>query len=374
MRPIEIALVNNTNKPSVEERIGQAVSAFNIQVSKHLRRCWTHVPEAIVRELKPDPRAREGFDPDQHTPPGVWPVILTDGLPGGVGGFHHTQHHQPYAEVAVTDDSGEWTIAASHEILEMLVDPSGHKLVAAPAISCTGRKINDTPGEVEYLLEICDPCEAKTFAYKVENTWVSDFVTPAYFACRPGSDTHYSFRHNIGAPRRILPGGYITWFHPQSRNFQQILWLEKNQDMIFNDRIDRGASAGDANLRAFIDRTTRDSHQIHRFGGQVRRLRDPQMLPPGDDGIGFGKLDRDHWVTYHKDGVIERAIYDDKSKTLQSSCMEIVRAHEPIYRPKDPTGQTCHKVTNKSCYPTTPTPIIPFDKDLIDPANRQMSG
>ena len=365
MKPIMIGLVDATNKESVHKKISSAVTALNIQITKHLRKCWPVVPEATVFKLT----AKQDFDANKDAPPGVWPVILTDNISGGFGGFHLTGHYQPYAVVAVRDESDDWTIAASHEILEMLVDPSGHRLVPGRAITCNGRKIEDADDEFEYIFEICDPCEAKSCAYKINDTWVSDFVTPDYYACMPAPNARYSFRHNIGAPRRILPGGYITWVEPKTRHIQQIVWLKKEEDMKFVERL--GAAMGQAspNLRKFVDEATRNTHRIHEHCGSVRKLhRNRTELPLGDDGIGFGDLDKDHWVTYHQDGVIERKIYDKRSGNLLSSCMETVRAHEPIFRPRDPTGWTHHKVTNKSC-----DPIIPFDKDLIDPANLKLS-
>jgi hypothetical protein len=366
MKPIMIGLVDVTSKAIVREKINAAVMALNIQVTKHLRKCWTSVPEATVFELK----AAQKFDAKTNAPPGIWPVILTDKLAGGYGGFHLTNHYQPYAEVSVADDSDDWTIAASHEILEMLVDPSGHRLVPGRGITCAGRKIEDAEGESEYVFEICDPCEAKSYAYKIGDTWVSDFATPDYYACTPVPNARYSFRHNIGAPRRILPGGYITWVEPGTRRIQQIVWLNKAQDMKFVDQLGLATQVGSANLREFVDKETRKTHRIHEHCGSVRKLhRGRTDLPLGDVGIGFGDLDKDHWVTYHQDGVIERKIYEKGSDKLLSSCMETVRAHEPIFRPRDPTGKTHHKVTNKSC-----DPIIPFDKDLIDDESLKLSS
>jgi hypothetical protein len=63
----------------------------------------------------------------------------------------------------------------------MLVDPSSQRLQPAQAIKCDGHRIEDDAGQFEYLLEICDPCEAKTFAYKIDGTWVSHFVTPDFY-------------------------------------------------------------------------------------------------------------------------------------------------------------------------------------------------
>ena len=34
---------------------------------------------------------------------------------------------------------------------------------------------------MQYLVQVCDPCEVATFGYCVNNVTVSDFVTPDYY-------------------------------------------------------------------------------------------------------------------------------------------------------------------------------------------------
>ena len=60
----------------------------------------------------------------------------------------------------------------SHEVLEMIADPYGNRLVAAA-------HPRDPAQRVKYLLEVCDPCQAVW--YPVNGVPVSDFYTPRYF-------------------------------------------------------------------------------------------------------------------------------------------------------------------------------------------------
>jgi hypothetical protein len=59
-------------------------------------------------------------------------------LPPDEGGFHLDKKNQPYAEVIGTPDSNDWTLDASHEIVEMLVDPMGNRLQSSQAIEISG--------------------------------------------------------------------------------------------------------------------------------------------------------------------------------------------------------------------------------------------
>jgi len=374
MRLVQIGLVNKTakggdNDKRVSETIDSAIVALNIQITKHLRKCWNAVPEAVVRRVDP-----------KDNPKGVWLVELVDELKGGEGGFHSTDHFQPFAGVDASDP--EWTIAASHEVLEMLVDPSGQRLQPAQAIKCDGHKIEDDAGEFVYLLEVCDPCEAKTFAYKIDSTWVSDFVTPDFYSCMGVPDARYSFRHNIAKPRNLLPGGYITWVETkndkdQTKIIQQIIWHDEKQGM---QQINRGpisdlppgnGALGRANLRSYIDAETRSSHPQRHRGNVVSRLYKERTPLHLNTVLGRTPLDKPHWVTYHQDCVLERKIYKNPGdKNPVATCIEFAKAHEPIFRPKDPHNAE-HVVTNISCTPCPGSPpIVPFDKDLIGPEER----
>jgi hypothetical protein len=156
-------------------------------------------------------------------------VKLVASLPPGEGGFHTTtSHHQPYAKVIATPDNDDWTVDASHEIVEMLVDPAGNRLQTSKSIELVEGQIKDGPGTFEYLVEACDPCEADNFAYEIDSVAVSDFITPHFYDPTAIAGTRYSFTGAIKAPRQILPGGYISWVDPTSNEVQQLLFVDPN--------------------------------------------------------------------------------------------------------------------------------------------------
>ena len=151
MSLIQIGLVDTTGKINVD--LMQAVAAaLNVQVTRDLPQFWPI--QATVRYLADATKV----------PVGVWPVQLVKHLPPGEGGFHMNKHNQPYSKVIASPDSDEWTIDASHETLEMLVDPYGNRLHSSQSIEIVGGKIKDGTGEFEYLVEACDPCEADNYA------------------------------------------------------------------------------------------------------------------------------------------------------------------------------------------------------------------
>ena len=121
MSVIQLGLIDTTE--TLDANIVAAVAAaLNIQVMRDLPQFWPI--QATVRHIT-DPA---------RIPAGVWPVRIVASLPAGAGGVHLDQNNQPCAFVLATPDVDEWSVAASHETIEMLIDPWGNRLQTARAI------------------------------------------------------------------------------------------------------------------------------------------------------------------------------------------------------------------------------------------------
>jgi hypothetical protein len=217
MLPIKVGLVDTTGAIDTQT-MAAAAAALNIQVTRDLPQYWSGISATV------------SYLPNhQSIPPGYWPVQLVKSLPPGEGGFHMTAHNQPYAKVIATPDSEEWTVDASHETIEMLVDPNGNRIQNSTSIGIVDGKIQDTTSQFEFLVEACDPCEADPYTYQINGISVSDFITPHFYDLQPTPGTRYSFTGKITYPRQILPGGYISWTDPQTMEMQQILWVDPGQ-------------------------------------------------------------------------------------------------------------------------------------------------
>ncbi|MDQ6943456.1 MAG: hypothetical protein M3169_13200 [Candidatus Eremiobacteraeota bacterium] len=150
-----------------------------------------------------------------------WPIFLKESVrdPGLVG-FHLDAHNQPYALV-LFDES--WTMTLSHEILEMLVDPSGNRLVPGPSVDP-----KHPHHRVRYLLELCDPCEDSAFSYTIDGVVVSDFITPHYHDPQDTTGARYSFTGTIRSPREVLRNGYLTWQDPVLGEWFQLSVVQRH--------------------------------------------------------------------------------------------------------------------------------------------------
>jgi len=187
----------------------RVAAALNIQVARDFQPIWNSV--ATVSALA-DADAIE---------PGLWPVFIVDDIgDSGITGLHLTDTNQPYALVQAGDS---WSLTASHECLEMLVDPSGNRLLPSTSITVVDGEVRDLPGQkFEYLVEIADPSEDPANAYLIDDVLVSDFYTPNFFDPIGAPGVRYSFTGRISRPRQILPGGYISWLNQDLNQMQQL--------------------------------------------------------------------------------------------------------------------------------------------------------
>jgi hypothetical protein len=151
---------------------------------------------------------------DGRRPHHSWPIYFADQLnQPGAAGFHTDSHQQPTSYV---DAKEEPLFTGSHELAEMLVDPSGNTLYAAPSPDPT-----DRGKEVHILDEVCDPCEDRSLGVQVAGVVLSDFITPNF---GEGSRGPYDAADRLTAPREVAVNGYISWIDErvwkQATNFQ----------------------------------------------------------------------------------------------------------------------------------------------------------
>jgi hypothetical protein len=207
MLPIRIGLVDKTKDHLFAlSELAKAASALTLQLQRDVAPIWK-VSASVAALATPDAIL-----------PGVWPVFVMDKLPPGEGGVHLTSHNQPYAKIV---KGNTWTLDASHEIIEMVIDPQASRLHASNAIEVSGGGFVDAPGKFEYLVEACDPCEDTSFAYLVDDVMVSDFITPHFYDPVGSSAVRYSFTGAIKQPRELLRNGYLSWLNPRTGEVQQ---------------------------------------------------------------------------------------------------------------------------------------------------------
>ena len=199
--------VGSTGEIVPHDQVRALAAALHKQVNRDLKPIWHVDAEVIYLENVKRP------------PKGVHPIIVTYPTRNNVAGQHYIEQGMSYAFVNARKN---WRLAASHELLEMLVDPTGEQRKLSTGIAIVDGDLQDIDDDVEYVVEVCDPVEAPSLAYDIDGVSVSDFYTPHYFDRKATAGTRYSFRRHLTRPRQILPGGYVSWWHPKTKRLQQI--------------------------------------------------------------------------------------------------------------------------------------------------------
>jgi hypothetical protein len=135
---------------------------------------------------------------------GAWAMVFLDSAdqPGALAYHDLTPDGLPESKVFVktTLDAKELvSVSASHELVEMLVDPATNLSSSGP-----------DPKTI-YAYESADPVEALDFA--VQGFQMSDFVYPSYFeAFHKPNSVPFDHMNKVTKPFQILKGGYQIIF------------------------------------------------------------------------------------------------------------------------------------------------------------------
>jgi hypothetical protein len=217
----------------------------------------------------------DAFPSLDDVPPGYWPVtIKADIGDPTAAGFHTDKNGNPFALVQF---SPSWSLTASHEVLEMLADPYGNRVVS-------GLSPVDNKERVEILVEVCDPAEDAQFSYTIDGVAVSDFYTPRYFDSVTAAGVRYGFTDALTKPRQVLKGGYLSFHDLTTDHWKQIAFFKTKPEVV-----DLGVLRADGgqSIRAQIDRRTRIpslAHGLPRTHKVVARAR--TLMKSVDAGSG----------------------------------------------------------------------------------------
>lgn len=192
MAYIKMAIINASTVVTDESQVKKVVAALQKQVSRDFAPVW-----GIDADLRYVPKGGKP-KPDEW-----WLAILDDSDQAGALGYHDvTRQGLPLGKVFAKTDQvyGEqWSVTASHELLEMLADPNINLTVFEEAAS----------GGRMYAYEVCDACEAEAFAYRIDGVLVSDFVYPSWFESFRQQGSQFDHSKKISRPFQLLKGGYI---------------------------------------------------------------------------------------------------------------------------------------------------------------------
>jgi hypothetical protein len=179
----------NKAKTKLGVNFDKLIAAMQMFIDEHVAPVWG-TPAKLVKST--------GFVK------GAWAMVFLDDAdaPGALAYHDLTPDGLPEAKVFVKTtlkNNDLVSVSASHELVEMLVDPAINMMTTGP------------DPELMYAYESADPVEALSFP--VKGIQMTDFVFPAYFEAfhKPGS-VQFDYMKKVREPFQILSGGYQIIF------------------------------------------------------------------------------------------------------------------------------------------------------------------
>jgi hypothetical protein len=197
MPNIVVSIINDSTVVTDDE-CRKLTEALQTQVSRDFAPAW-HIDAKLV------------FVPKGQAPAaGTWWLSILDSTDraGALGHHDLTPDGLPIGKSFAGTDKHygfEWTVTASHELLEMLANPDINMAVL----------VHPEQGDAKlYAYEVCDPCEDDADAYSIDGVKVCNFVYPTYFeSFHHAPSTKFDHLGTLTGPvPTVLPGGYISTF------------------------------------------------------------------------------------------------------------------------------------------------------------------
>ncbi|TAK91027.1 MAG: hypothetical protein EPO06_06840 [Burkholderiaceae bacterium] len=208
-----IACFNKSTVPLGVE-FDALIAAMQVFVDKHVAPVWG-TPAKLVKS--------KGYVK------GAWAMIFLDNAdqPGALAYHDLTPEGMPQSKVFVKttlDNHDLVSVSASHELVEMLVDPAINMMTTGP------------DPKLVYAYESADPVEALSFP--IDGIEMSDFVYPSYFEVfhKPGS-VRLDHLNQVKKPFELLSGGYQIVY--KNGRWSQIFGsIAKKKSFAMEDRRD----------------------------------------------------------------------------------------------------------------------------------------
>lgn len=208
----EVAVFNNAKTP-LGLNLDSLVAALQRFVNDHVVPVWG-TPARLTRT--------NGFKK------GSWGFVFLDTAdsPNALAYHDLTPDGFPLSKVfvkTIADDGASLTVAASHELVEMLVDPAINMLTTGP------------DPKAAYAYEAADPVEADSLSFKVNGFNMTDFIFPSYFEIfRKPNSTKFDHQGKVSKPFQVLAGGYQIVF--KNGKWSQIASATKKKALAREDR------------------------------------------------------------------------------------------------------------------------------------------
>lgn len=206
-----LAIVNFSDL--TDQEVQDAIRVVNRQVTEDFMPTWGAGRILRLHASEFDPADPDTLAADPVQADSVIYLVNEGSVEGALG--YHDMNAREVAVGFVFTQPGDWTVTLSHEVLELIVDPSVNIFLPGP-------DPRDPGNADKWLLHSYETCDAvERTSYSIDGVWVSNFVTPSYFREGDAPGTRNDFL-GIGVPSfGVTQGSHLGVIDPASGE-----WLE----------------------------------------------------------------------------------------------------------------------------------------------------
>lgn len=195
-----------------DQQVQNAIRSVNRQIMEDFMPIWGSGRMLRLHAADFDLSDPDSF-PDQPVQADSVIYLVDEPTIGGALGYHDMNASGlPYGFVFIFDIQ-DWTTTLSHEVLELISDPTVNIFVPGP-----------DPRDPQYFVfhayENCDAVERT--AYEIDGILVSNFVTPHYFTVGDEPGTRNDFL-GVGVESfGVMIGSHIAFFNPSINEWEVV--------------------------------------------------------------------------------------------------------------------------------------------------------
>ncbi len=207
-----ISIINFSPQLS-DQAVQDAIRAVNRQIAEDFVPIWgngrtlrLHAPSVNIQDpntLTEEPVRGEG----------VIYLVEESTLPGALGYHDLNSRAIPVGFVFVLDPQ-DWTTTLSHEVLELIADPTVNLFAPGP----------DPRNPANLVLHTYEACDAvERISYEIDGIQVSDFLTPSYFTAGDELGTRNDFLGVGVSSFGVTRGSHIAFFDLSTGTFETFI-------------------------------------------------------------------------------------------------------------------------------------------------------
>ena len=204
--------VINFSSTQTDAMVQETIRVMNRQVMEDFMPVWGYGRTLKLVAATFDPADDDSLAEEKVPADSVIYLVDESSVEGALGYHDLNSRDIPVGFVFVLDPN-DWTVTFSHEVLELILDPTVNIFVPGP-------HPNDPQNIVLHTYEVCDAVERTS--YQIDGIDVSNFLTNSYFTIGEQIGTRNDFLGVGVTSFGVTENSHITFFNLESGEFETV--------------------------------------------------------------------------------------------------------------------------------------------------------